>query len=110
MKIDKERWKGGDTVQGMARIPTHQVYFLFWAAMLGAMLFVGGILWAGRSFHDAMTKVPPALLVMIIGFFDFTLFLPLSYIIILAKELQKTRDRVEELAGRQSGPGPVTQP
>ena len=99
--FNKENWNTERIVKGLSRIPTYQAHFMVCMAMLGGGMFVIGFLWAARMHKEGLGKVPDALGLMGFGAVGFGLFLPLPYIVYLSKELQKTKDRVEELASKQ---------
>ena len=99
--FNQENWNTEKIVKGLSRIPTYQTHYMVCMAMLGGGVFIVGLLRAARMNKEVLDKVLDALGLMGLVVISFGLCRPLPYIIYLFNELQKTRDRLKELAGKQ---------
>ena len=98
----RENWRTEKIIQGLSRIPTWKAHLLIWMAMLGGVMFAIGLFLAGPTLKANFDKVPESLALMLLGLAGFTLFFPMPYIIYLAKELQKTKARIDELESKKA--------
>ena len=98
----KANWQTEIIVQGISRIPIWQAHFIIWMAMGGASMFTIGLLRIGSIPKASLDAIPNSVLLMSLGFACFSLFFPMPYIVYLAKELQKTKTRIEELEGKRN--------
>ena len=96
--FEKENWRTEKIIEGLSRIPTTQAHFVVVMAVLGAIMALIGFFQLEPTLKESLDKVPASLLLMLLGLVGFMLFLPMPYIIYLAKELQKTKAEVDELA------------
>ena len=98
----RANWQTETIIQGVSRVPVWQAHLAVWMAGLAGGMFIVGLLRSSSILKTSFDRAPEPVLLMSLGFAGFTMFFPLPYIVYLAKELQKTKDRLEQLEVKQA--------
>lgn len=89
-------------VKSLAKISTFHVLFVFGLAIVSGFLALVGALASSRELDTLMRSMSVGSVAAIIGFLGFAVFFPLTYVIVLAKEIGRLSNDVEQLRNRLS--------